>query len=367
MKPFIPQTLPLKDIDWAILVPLIGSANASLARYDGMLQSIVNPDVILSPLTTEEAVLSSRIEGTQISIEEVMEFEADPNERIEPSKYSDIKEIVNYRFAIDAAIEKLKKRPLCLNLFKELHKILLDSVRGKNKAPGEFRRVQNFVGPPGCSIEEATFVPPSPELIGPALDNWEKYLHYDEKDKLVQLAVAKAQFEIIHPFLDGNGRIGRMLIPVFLFEKGLLSSPMFYLSAYLEKERDVYYQRLQDISKTGAWNRWISFFLTAIIEQAESNIKKVNLILDLYEKMKKEVPRITHSQYAIQAIDTMFSRPIFKSTDFIKRSGIPKGTAIRILNTLRKEEIILDLRPKKGSRGATMVFFELMKLNTISD
>ena len=161
MDPYIPQILPLESIDWAAHVSLIGQANAALARYDGMLQSIINPAVMLSPLTTQEAVLSSRIEGTQASMEEVLEYEADPRERVEPEKYADIQEIINYRRAMGAAVDKLKNRPLCLNLFKELHTILLDSVRGRSRAPGEFRRIQNYIGPPGCSIEEATFVPPS--------------------------------------------------------------------------------------------------------------------------------------------------------------------------------------------------------------
>ena len=174
MRPYEPDSLPISSIDWAAHVPLIGQANAALARYDGMLQSIVNPAVLLSPLTAQEAVLSSRIEGTQASVEEVLEYEADPEEEMEPSKRSDIQEIINYRRAMGMAVERLRERPLCLKLFKELHAVLLDSVRGRNKAPGEFRRSQNYIGPPGSPIEKATFVPPSPDRLAPALDNWEK-------------------------------------------------------------------------------------------------------------------------------------------------------------------------------------------------
>ena len=227
MKPFDPDGLPLDCIDWGAHVTLVGRANAALARYDGMLQGVVNPAVLLSPTTTQEAVLSSRIEGTQASMEEVLEYEAGSTEKIVPEKQADIQEIINYRDAMAVAVIELIKRPLCLNLIKELHRILLTSVRGRNKMPGEFRETQNCIGPPGCSIETATFVPPSPDNLPQALDNWEKYLHRDEKDGLVQLAVSKAQFEIIHPFLDGNDRLGRMLIPLFLYAKGLLSSPCF--------------------------------------------------------------------------------------------------------------------------------------------
>lgn len=362
MNPYVPQTLPLESIDWAAHVSLIGQANAALARYDGMLQSIINPEVLLSPLTTQEAVLSSRIEGTQASMEEVLEYEAAPKEHIESSKYADIQEIINYRRAMRMAVTRLSGRPLCLNLFKELHSILLDSVRGRDRAPGEFRRIQNYIGPPGCSIEEATFVPPSPERVSPALDNWEKYLHSDEKDQLVQLAVVKAQFEIIHPFLDGNGRMGRMLIPLFLFEKGLLSSPMFYLSAYLEAQREVYYHRLQSVSAKGDWNGWISFFLRAVIEQAETNSRKTREILDLYDRMKQSLPEIIRSQYAVQAIDALFDRPVFQISDFINRSKIPEASARRILNGLRENGSVKDLRAGGGRRAAVLIFPELIAI-----
>lgn len=362
MKPYEPNKLPLGCISWDQHVSLIGQANAALARYDGMLQSIVNPLVLLSPLTTQEAVLSSKIEGTQVSMEEVLEYEADPHESIEPSKYADIQEIINYRKAMGQAVEKLKKLPLCLNLLNELHKTLLQSVRGKNKAPGEFRRVQNYIGPPGCKMEDASFVPPSPDRVAPAMHNWEKYLHYDEKDRLVQLAVAKAQFEIIHPYLDGNGRIGRMLIPLFLYEKELLSSPMFYLSAYLENHRDIYYERLKAISRQNNWNGWIHFFLTALIEQSAINTTKAKKILGLYDRMKQEVPKIIRSQYVVQAIDAIFDRPIFQSADFIRHSKIPRDTALRIVNALKKSGHIRELRQGRGRRGAMMMFSELIRI-----
>jgi len=362
VRPYEPASLPITSIDWAAHVPLIGQANAALARYDGMLQSIVNPAVLLSPLTQQEAVLSSRIEGTQASLEEVLEYEAEPQEGMEPGRRADIQEIINYRRAMGLAIERLKERPLCLNLFRELHEVLLDSVRGRNKAPGEFRRSQNYIGPPGVPIERATFIPPSPERVGPALDNWERYLHCDEKDRLVQLAVLKAQFEIIHPFLDGNGRLGRMLVPLFLYDKKLLSSPMFYLSSYLEEHREVYYERLLAVSRDEDWDGWISFFLGAVVEQAAINASKTREILSLYDRMKRELPNVIRSQYAVQAIDVLFDRPIFRVADFIQRSGIPAGSARRILNALRGQGSIRVLRPGRGRRAVILMFRELLDI-----
>lgn len=361
-QPYKPMQLPLDCIDWGSLVSLVAQANAALARYDGILENMVNPALLLSPLTTQEAVLSSRIEGTQATLEEVLEFEADPRRKIEPNKRADIQEIINYRQAMQHAVELLEKRPLSLNLIRELHSILLDSVRGANKAPGEFRRIQNWIGPPGCSIEEATFVPPSPDMLPDALDNWEKYFHFDEKERLVQLAVIKAQFELIHPFIDGNGRIGRMLVPLFLYEKRLLSKPMFYLSAYLERNRELYYQRLNAISEKNDWDGWIRFFLTAVTDQAKDNTRKARAILDLYEEMKRRVPEITRSQYAIQAIDALFASPVFQSADFVRRSRIPKDSAYRVLSELKQAGIVQDIREGRGRRAAIMIFSKVLEI-----
>jgi len=222
--------------------------------------------------------------------------------------------------------------------------------------------VQNFIGPPGCTAETASFVPPSPDRLREALGNWEKYRHFEEKDRLVQLAVAKAQFELIHPFLDGNGRIGRMLVPLFLFEKGILSSPMFYVSAYFEEHRDVYYVRLQGISREDDWNGWIQFFLTAVAEQAQANADKTRDILALYERMKREAPQAIRSQYGIQAIDALFDRPIFTSTDFIARSGIPEDSARRILKALQDEGFVGRFRAGKGRRATVLVFSDLIEI-----
>lgn len=362
MKPYIPDKLPLENINWAQHIPALGQAHAAIGRYDGILQSIVNPNLLLSPLTTNEAVLSSRIEESQATLEDVLEYDADPTEILEERKYADIMEVVNYRKAIAYATEKLNTHPLTLNVIKDIHGILLDSVRGRNKNPGEFRRIQNYIGTPGASIEQATFVPPSPELVMPSLDNWEKYIHYDEKDVLVQLAVVKAQFEIIHPFLDGNGRIGRLLIPLFLYAKNKLSSPMFYLSAYLESNRDTYYQKLRAVSEKKDWDGWISFFLEAVIEQAEDNISKAKAIHALYEKMKKQIPEITNSQFAISATDALFAAPNLTTASFIKKSEIPKASAIRIIGKLRENGILIKIRKSRGRRSAWYSFEELVEI-----
>jgi len=362
LEPYEPMSLPLNCIDWTSHVNLIGKANASLARYDGIMQGIINPNVLLSPLIIGEAVSSSRIEGTQASIEEVFEYEADPKEEGLFEKHDDIHEVLNYRKALFEANSLLKEKPLHINMIRRLHYVLLTNVRGRDKEPGEIRRIQNYIAAPGSPIEKATFVPPLPSRVPDALSEWERYLHSEEKDPLVQLAVLKGQFELIHPFRDGNGRIGRMLIPLILYSKGLISKPAFYLSSYLDKNRDSYYDALQGISKDEDWDSWISFFLTALVEQSQDNCTKANNILHLYDEMKQIVPEITHSQYSISAIDSIFSTPIFNTSMFIQKSGIPKMSAVRVLNQMSSNDIITTIRKGTGRRPTIYSFRRLMDI-----
>ena len=263
---------PPSKLDWLRLVPLLGPASAALARYDGILSAIPNPQVLLSPLTTQEAVLSSRIEGTVATMAEVLEYEAEagPDES-DTEKVADIHEVLNYRQAIREAKDMLSELPLSGRLIRSAHKTLLQGVRGKNKAPGEYRKNQNLIGQLGCTEETARFVPIGAGDLPSGMSAWEKYLNGREPDALVQLAIVHAEFEALHPFLDGNGRLGRMLIPLFLFERKLLAAPTFYLSAYLEARREEYYDRLLAVSRDGDWTGWCVFFLGALTAQAESN------------------------------------------------------------------------------------------------
>lgn len=357
---YIPETLPLQSLDWVRFISYIGQANAELSRYDGILQGILNPAVLLSPLTTKEAVLSSKIEGTQASLQEVLEYEASPN--LKSDKQDDIQEILNYRKAMQYAVTWLNAKPITLNVIKELHAILLDSVRGKNKARGQFRKSQNWIGRPGATIEEATYVPPNPMFLMDYLSIFEKYIHFDEKDRLVQLAIIHAQFEIIHPFLDGNGSLGRILIPLFLYEKKVLNSPMFYISEYLESHRDEYYYYLNAITSKRKWDDWIEFFLKAIIEQAKNNSVKAKAILELYNTKKEHIVFATHSQYTIKILDTLFKMAIFSTADFIKISGIPKRTATGLLNILKKGKIISVLKKGYGRNPNIFMFDKLIDI-----
>lgn len=360
MQPYVPVTLPIENLDYKKLFAIVGDANTELARYDGLLQGIVNPSVMLSPLTNEEAVISSRIEGTQATIDEVLEHEAGLEKTGE--KYKDIQEIINYRNALRSAQHYLENRPITLSFVRELHKMLLTSVRGQDKTPGEFRKDQNWIGPLGCQIDQASYIPPNPLQLLDHLQAWQKYVESDDIEVLLQTAIVHAQFELIHPFKDGNGRIGRILIPLFLFQKKKLAQPMFYLSAFLESHREEYYAHLQNISKTGDWNGWIAFFLNAVFEQAKLNNRKVKSIMKLYDEMKTKIYNITHSQYCIQVLDSIFNRPIFKTTDFLASSRIHKPTAMGLLRQLRSADILVPLAEGKGRRATVFCFPDLINI-----
>lgn len=358
MKPFIPNNLPLDELDYKRLIGLVGEANSSLARYDGLLQGIVNPMILLSPLTTQEAVLSSKIEGTQATLDEVLEHEAGMEKSI--GKENDIMEIVNYRKALILGSEEVRERPISLYLLRQMHKILLDSVRGRDKTPGEFRKDQNWIGTVGTPIESATYIPPNPIVMNDSLLDWQNYIAYNDFDPLVQAAIVHAQFELIHPFNDGNGRIGRLLIPLFLYQKQKIKHPMFYLSSYLEEHRDLYYDRLKRISQDSDWNSWVIFFLEAIIYQSLDNADKVRKIMELYDKMKTTIQALTHSQYTMQTIDAIFDKPIFSTRDFIQKTGIPKQSASKIINILRNEKFLINLTESRGNKPAVFVFRQLL-------
>ncbi len=352
---------PDQYLDWPRLIPFIGPTAAAVARYDGTLAAIPNPDVLLSPLITREAVLSSRIEGTQATMGEVLEFEAG-REPASPERREDIHEVLNYRAAMRQAEKMLDKLPLTQRVFREAHSVLLAGVRGQGRSPGEYRRIPNWIGPPGCAIDDAKFVPIGAEKLPSAMAAWERYIHEETPDRLVRLAILHAEFEALHPFLDGNGRLGRMLVPLFLWQTGIIGAPVFYISAYFEARRDAYYDGLLAVSRDDDWTGWCLFFLEAVRAQAEDNLVKTKGILDLYEEMKDRVPRMTRSQYAVRALDWVFKRPIFKGADFMAGARIPESTARRILGIMCKEGILKVVFERSGRQAAVLAFPKLLNI-----
>ena len=361
-KPSKPIKIADINVNLPDFITLIGKSHSALSNYNGALIYLINHQILLSSMTTKESTMSSKIEGTQATFTEVLQHDAGENFNI--YKNQEIQEIINYRAAMNSATEHLKERPFIhLNMLREIHKVLLKGVRGENKARGEFRKVQNWIGPQNSTIETASFVPPAPNEIINYLDEWEKFINSDYDDLLIQLAIVHAQFEIIHPFLDGNGRLGRLLIPIFLYSKEYLSQPIFYLSEYFEKHRDEYYNNLRNITAENDWGSWIKFFLTAIIEQSKINTKKINQILELYNRMKNSIQDITKSHYIYSILDTIFSKPIFTTLTFSKFANIPnRKTANSILQKLTEKNIIQLSREASGNRGNLYTFQELVDI-----
>lgn len=352
---------PEAHLDWQRLLPLIGPATSALARYDGMLAAIPNPRVLLAPLGTREAVLSSRIEGTQATISEVLVFEAG-DRAASPERVNDIHEIINYRRAIANTQELLEDLPLSGRVIRAAHKILLSGARGASRAPGEYRRTPNWIGPPGCTIEEAKYVPVSSERLADAMSGWESYIHQDMPDLLVQAANLHAEFEALHPFLDGNGRLGRMLIPLFLWQRGCIERPMFYISAYFEANRDAYYEKLLAVSRDNDWTGWCDFFLKAVKHQADDNLTKTQGILDLHDDLKRRIGDATRSRHAIRTLDWIFQQPVFSVKRFVQGTDIPVPSAHRVLADLQKHGILKKFSMASGSRAAIFAFQELLEI-----
>ena len=361
MKPYIPKALPLDCLDYVSLLSLISEANEQLGYYNGLLQFVVNPHIMLSPLTNQEAMLSSKIEGTQATVDEVFEQEAGIDKENEQKK--DIQEIINYRKVLLLAEEALRgNKGISLSHILNMHKILMDSVRGREKNPGEFRKDQNWIGSYGTPIEKASFIPPNPFQLPNYLEDFERYVAFDDKDYLIQTAIVHAQFELLHPFKDGNGRIGRVLIPLFLYCKNKLSTPMFYLSSYLEANRDEYYTRLNAISQKNDWQGWVKFFLKGIVKQVNSNSKILEKTNSLYEKMKGEIREITHSQYSINLLDTFFQRPIFNASQLHKESKIPMSSVKTLIPQLKKYGILRQIRQGRGRKPSIYAFDKLLEI-----
>ncbi len=355
---------PDSRLDWTRLVTHIGPAAAALARYDGILDAIPNRRVLLRQLTTQEALLSSRIEGTQASLSEVLEFRAG---RLPASsdRIDEILEVENYSFALDQAETALEVQglPLSQRVVLEAHKVLLQGARGHNKSPGEYRRIRVWIGTPGCTAETARFIPIEANRVPEAMAGWERYVHDPRPlDKLVQLAVIHAEFEAIHPFLDGNGRIGRLLLPLFLWQTKLIREPIFNISAWFESHRDAYYEALLAVSRDDDWTGWCRFFLKGVEEQAQLDYTKAHRILQLYNAMKIRIPEVTRSRFSVAVLDWIFENPIFSSTDFASSANFDARTATRLLTRLSEHDIVQLLAEGRGRRPALYLVPEVFDI-----
>ncbi len=345
---FIPAPLPP---DPAIKVDAelsrdLSEADRTLGRLDGVATVLPNPDLFVSMYVRQEAVLSSQIEGTQSTLEDVLQFEIDSKGREFPK---DIQEVVNYVSAMNYGLERLKNLPLSLRLIREIHGKLLEGVRGSNRTPGEFRTSQNWIGPSGCTITDATFVPPPIHEMHEALDNTEKFLHDHSFPLLIQCGLAHAQFETIHPFLDGNGRVGRLLITFLLCQKQALGRPLLYLSHYLKKHRAEYYDRLMAIRKEGDWEGWLKFFVRGVYEVSQEATETAWKILGLREehrrllskKLSQEKPAAT--PYDLLFLEYLFEQPIVTVRMVEQRLNCAFVTANKVVERFVKLRLLDEM------------------------
>lgn len=360
-KTFILPLLPPK-LDYASVFSQIIKARDIVARYDEAVKRLPNPEIIQQSFETKEAVLSSKIEGTQMTLDEAFLFDAKDIKSEESEREKDFREVHNYRRAIKQSRALLRKKPLSENVIKSLHKILLSSARGKNKAPGEFRKNEVYIGPYGGTVKDATFIPPKPQDILRLFSNFENYLHsQDVIDPLVQIAIAHYQFESIHPFMDGNGRVGRLMIPLFIYEKKITSYPNIYISEFLEKHRTTYYRLLQEVSDNGDWIPWIKFFLDAILQQTTTTLDRVCKIENLHKQLKERMPEI-NSIYANSFLDAIFLQPTFSVKSIRSISKIPNSqTLYSVISKFVDHKIIIDMLPKI-ERNKLYTFLPLRKI-----
>jgi Fic family protein len=346
---FVPNSLPPKlESTWK-LAERISDADRALGELAGVARAIPNPHLLIGPFTRREAVLSSRIEGTQATLTELFSAEA-AAPRGGPSE--GVREVQNYVIALEYGLRRMKQLPVSLRLIRELHERLMDDVRGRSLTPGEFRKAQNFIGPPGCRLESATYVPPPAPQMKEALGRFEKYLHESRKalPPLVRLSLIHYQFEAIHPFWDGNGRMGRLLITLLLCSEGLLPQPLLYLSAYFERNRREYYRLLLDVSQAGNWVEWVSFFLNGVSEEARDAVARSNQLLVLRQRYRDKLQAQKFPGHTLELMERLFVEPATTILSARKRLDVTTRSAQQNVDKLIRAEILKEVTGKRRYR-----------------
>jgi Fic family protein len=332
----------------AQLIEAISKADLAVGELAGIGRVLPDPNLLISASLKKEAVLSSKIEGTLTEYDDLFGFEILGNESKAPE---DVKEVVNYIKAIEFAVERVDTLPMSLRLVREIHKLLMAGVRGEVATPGEFRKSQNWIGRAGSTLSNATFVPPPVEAMIEALKNWEA-AHHEESSLpvIVKLAILHAQFEMIHPFIDGNGRVGRLLIVLLLTHWGILPAPILYLSAYFEKHRDGYYSGLLGVSHRGAWEEWILYFVKAIREQAVRATALCKALLELRDRYDKTIPAKQRTKTSVALLELLFKTPYIDVNTLKDHAGVGFPTAQRAIDLLVQLGILREITARKRSR-----------------
>lgn len=360
-KSFVPAPLPpTPDIQYdPEMLKLSSDADRKLGRLDGITQILPNPELFVAMYVKKEAVLSSQIEGTQASLVDILEVGS------EKQSDQDVADVVNYVNAMEYGLQRLNEFPLSLRLIREIHAKLLESGRGSARNPGEFRETQNWIGPAGCTLQTASFVPPTIPDMNIALGDLEKFLHEtDDIPSLIKIALIHAQFETIHPFLDGNGRMGRLLITFWLCHEKILSQPLLYLSYFFKENRAEYYDRLMDVRKKGDWESWIKFFLTGIAEISDEATKSAKEIIELKERF---TTLLADNSYGyLKLLDLLFEAPVISKNDLMDMLNVSYPTAGNMVDYFVKEKILFDITPdkKRNKKFAFLPYLAILNRGT---
>ncbi len=354
---------PPAELDYGKFISAIIGATDAVARYDQMLKNMHNSEILLAPLRNQEAVISSRMEGTVSTMDEILKYEADHDGEAAsgPNVRHEIIETILYQRALKAAQAAMEAGyPLSQSLIKGIHQRLLSFGRGAMEMPGEFKVEQNYLA--DRNKKKILFIPISPEKLQDGLDDLFKYIEVSKHPILLKTAMTHIEFEALHPFKDGNGRIGRMLITLMLWSSGTISAPHFYVSGYLEDNKDLYIDTMRNVSEHGDWESWCEFFLEAVEQQAIRNLSIAENIQALYEEMKHTFSDVLSSKWSVNALDFVFTNPVFRNNRFTTNSGIPPASAARFTRAMLDKGIIVTVEEASGRRPALYSFERLMAL-----
>lgn len=355
------EKFPPTKLDYSYFVPELIKATDALARFDQMLKNLHNNEILLAPLRNQEAVISSRIEGTISTMDEILQYEADDEGFENPNVRSDVMETILYQRTLKNAQKAMEDGyPFSSSFIKQMHQQLLYYGRGATKSPGEFKKEQNYLA--DRVKKTILFVPISPEKLLDGLQNLFNYLNTNNEPALIKTALMHLEFEALHPFQDGNGRIGRMLITLLLWKEKILSEPHFYVSGYLEENKDLYIDTMRNVSQNNNWEEWIKFFLIAVEKQAIKNLEIAEQIKVLYDEMKAIFSEILSSKWSLNALDFVFTYPVFRNNKFTSSAGIPAPTAAKFTKKLIDAGYLITKEDSSGRRPALYSFEPLMKL-----
>jgi Fic family protein len=348
---FVPAPLPPKLSYGPPLVAALSEADRALGELAGLGRTLPKPYLLTRPFLRREAVLSSRIEGTRASLVDLFAFEVEPPLFGEVERRDDVQEVRNYVWALEHGIGRLEELPISQRLMREMHAVLMEGVRGQQRDPGEFRRILNWIGPPGAGLEEATYIPPPPTEIPTALSELERYIHGDTRlPPLLDTALVHYQFEAVHPFLDGNGRIGRLLITLMLIERDLLPGPLLYLSAYFERHRGSYYDHLLAVSQKGEWEEWLHFFLRGVSAEARDASRRAGKLFELRETYRERLQREGARPNLFVAVSYLFTNPVTSIRELAEVLDVSFEAARRLVGSLEERGVLEEITGRRRNR-----------------